>query len=56
MDQDQERQPSLRSSFEWGGMRRVRVVHIIPVGAAEGCDLLILLFLVVGASLLAKAP
>ncbi|VVO88804.1 hypothetical protein PS898_02211 [Pseudomonas fluorescens] len=34
-------------------MRRVRVVHIIPVGAAEGCDLLILLLLFVGVSLLA---
>ncbi len=31
--------------LEWGGMRRVRVVLVFPVGAAAGCDLLILLLL-----------
>jgi hypothetical protein len=34
--------------LEWGGMRRVRVVLIFPVGAAGGCDLLILLLLFCG--------
>ena len=29
-------------------MRRVRVVHVSPAGAAEGCDLLILLLLFCG--------
>jgi len=34
--------------LEWGGMRRMRVVLIFPVGAAAGCDLLILLLLFCG--------